>query len=83
MSRTAAIVRYFPRKRRNLVGWLIFLSFIVLNEMRGVYVVAEFLNAWHSVATASAQPPSTCFTALASLVFSGGSATMGRGLAQR
>ena len=48
MARTAAIVRYFPRKRRNLIGWLIFISLIVLNETRGLYVVAQFLKAWNS-----------------------------------
>ena len=48
MSRTAGIVRFFPRKRRNLAGWVLFLGLIALNEVRGVYVVAEFLKAWNS-----------------------------------
>ena len=48
MSRTAAIVRYFPKKRRSLAGWLLFLSIIVLNETRGLYVVAHVLKAWNS-----------------------------------
>lgn len=48
MSRTATIVRYFPRKRRKLMGWLLFISLILLNEARGAYVVAQFLKAWNS-----------------------------------
>jgi hypothetical protein len=47
-ARTAPIVRFFPRKRRNVLGWIVFFSFIILNEMRGVYVVAQFLKGWYS-----------------------------------
>ena len=48
MARTATIVRYFPRKRRNLLSWVIFISLILLNEARGAYFVAQFLKAWYS-----------------------------------
>lgn len=37
------MVRYLPGKRRSWRAWAIFIGFIVLNEVRGTYVVAEFL----------------------------------------
>ena len=46
------MVRYLPGKRRSWPAWVIFIGFIVLNEVRGTYVVAEFLaqflKAYHS-----------------------------------
>jgi hypothetical protein len=33
-------------KRRSWWSWGIFLGFIILNETRGLYVVAQFLKAW-------------------------------------
>jgi hypothetical protein len=30
------------------MGWYIFIGFIVLNETRGLYVVAEFLKAYNA-----------------------------------
>jgi hypothetical protein len=47
MNRTQAIVRWVGKPRRKLKGWLIFAGFILLNETRGLYVVAEFLKAYN------------------------------------
>lgn len=44
-KRHAPFVRYLPRKRRSLTGWAIFAGFMILNETRGLYMVAEFLKA--------------------------------------
>lgn len=45
-DRTVGIVHYLrTRKRRSRWGWALFVGFIILNEMRGLYVVAEFLKA--------------------------------------
>jgi len=35
-------------RRRSRWGWVLFFGLIVLNEARGVYVVAQFLKAWNS-----------------------------------
>jgi hypothetical protein len=43
--RSVPLVRWVPRKRRSWTGWAIFVGFIVLNETRGLYMVAEFLKA--------------------------------------
>lgn len=44
--RSIGLVRYVKTgKRRSWTGWAIFAGFIVLNETRGVYMVAEFLKA--------------------------------------
>jgi hypothetical protein len=45
LKRSAPVVRYLPGKRRSWTGWAIFIGFIVLNETRGLYMVAEFLKA--------------------------------------
>jgi hypothetical protein len=45
LSRSTALVRYLPGKRRSWTGWAVFIGFIVLNETRGLYMVAEFLKA--------------------------------------
>lgn len=45
--RSLGLVRFMPAgKRRSRLGWVIFVGFIILNETRGLYVVAEFLKAW-------------------------------------
>lgn len=45
--RPMVTVRFLgPEKRRSWWSWAIFLGFIVLNETRGLYVVAQFLKAW-------------------------------------
>ena len=41
--RSVAIVRYMHGKRRSWRAWAIFIGFMVLNETRGTYAVAEFL----------------------------------------
>lgn len=44
--RTAPLVRWVKTgKRRSLTGWAIFAGFMILNETRGLYMVAEFLKA--------------------------------------
>lgn len=45
LSRSVTFVRYVPGKRKSRMGWVIFIGFIVLNETRGLYMVAEFLKA--------------------------------------
>jgi hypothetical protein len=47
MARSVGLVRYVPKPKRSWTGWLIFVGFILLNETRGVYVVAEFLKAYN------------------------------------
>lgn len=43
-----ALVRYMPAgKRRSHVGRAVFLSCVLLNELRGLFVAAAFLKAWH------------------------------------
>ena len=37
-----------PGKRRSWAGWVVFVGFILLNETRGLYMVAEFLKAYNS-----------------------------------
>jgi hypothetical protein len=47
--RTVALVRWLRAKPpRSKLGWYIFIGFIVLNETRGLYVVAEFLKAYNA-----------------------------------
>ena len=45
-QRSLPLVRYLPGKRRSWAGWAVFIGFIILNETRGLYVVAQFLKAW-------------------------------------
>lgn len=45
-ARTIGFVRYLRKPRRKLMGWVMFLGFIALNETRGVYVVAQFVKGW-------------------------------------
>ena len=48
-ERSLGLVRYVKSgKRRSRLGWAIFVGFIVLNETRGLYMVAEFLKAFYS-----------------------------------
>lgn len=42
-QRPVAFVRYLPGRRRNWRGWVIFGGFIILNEVRGTYMVAKIL----------------------------------------
>lgn len=44
-ARAPVLIRYIPKKKRSWLGWWLFLGFIVLNETRGIYVLAEFLKA--------------------------------------
>ena len=45
-SRTVGLVRWLRTKpAKSKWGWAIFIGFIVLNETRGLYMVAEFLKA--------------------------------------
>lgn len=44
-SRSVGLVRYLPGKRRSWTAWVVFVGFIILNETRGLYMVAEFLKA--------------------------------------
>ena len=45
--RSVALVRWLRAgKRRTYWGWALTIAFVVLNELRGVYVVAEFLKTW-------------------------------------
>ena len=47
-GRTMALVRYMPAgKRRSHAGRAIFLGCLLLNELRGLFVVAVVLKAWH------------------------------------
>ena len=45
--RTVGLVRYLPKRKRSWMGWAVFVGFILLNEARGLYVVAEFLKAYN------------------------------------
>jgi hypothetical protein len=43
-----ALVRYMPAgKRRSHVGRAVFLGCLLLNELRGLFVVAAVLKVWH------------------------------------
>lgn len=43
-----ALVRYMPAgKRRSHAGRAVFLGCLLLNELRGLFVVAVVLKAWH------------------------------------
>ena len=46
-ERSVAFVSYLPKKKRSLMGWAMFAGLILLNEARGLYVVAEFLKAYN------------------------------------
>lgn len=45
-DRPCGLIRYLPKRKRSFAGWAVFLGFIVLNETRGLYMVAEFLKAY-------------------------------------
>lgn len=48
-SRSVGLVRWLRTKPpKSKLGWAIFIGFIILNETRGLYVVAEFLKAYSS-----------------------------------
>jgi hypothetical protein len=45
-ARSVAFVRYLRKPRKSLWGWALFAGMILLNETRGLYVVALFLKAY-------------------------------------
>lgn len=45
-QRTLGLVRVFPLKKRKFWGWVGFAAFLILNETRGLVMVAQFLKAY-------------------------------------
>lgn len=48
LRRNVSLVRYMPAgKRRSHAGRALVLGCLLLNELRGLFVVAAVLKAWH------------------------------------